>query len=167
MLTIIENLKHTECNRWVIAAADFRGSGAGQIFPCWNEPDIRTNFTISIKHHRNYTAISNTPIDMESTDDNDMVRTRFKTTDRISPYHVAIILTQLDHIPEINVRCRPDVKQQIKFAYTIVNNATFYLKRMFNTKLPPKVDHVIIPDFQDQSLESWGLVLYRYLFTYN
>jgi len=167
----LNNLNHTECNRWVIAA-DFR-SGVRQIFPCWYEPDIRTNFTIAIKHHKNYTAISNAPRDMvflffiAYIDEDDTIWTYFEITDKISPYHVAIVLSNLNHIFNMNVRCRQVVKQQIKFAHTFANNAIFYLKRIFNTTLPSKIDHVIIPDFQDQGLENWGLVLYRYLFTYN
>ncbi|XP_071646568.1 glutamyl aminopeptidase-like isoform X3 [Temnothorax longispinosus] len=146
---------------WFIAAADFRGIGARRIFPCWDEPDLRIKFTISIMHHKNYTALSNSPINYVSTDDNGMVWTRFKTTYNISAYHVAVVLSDLDRITE-NIWCRRNVKKQIKFAQQIAEKATLYLKSIFHdAQFPPKVDHIVVPGFRDEGLESWGLVLYR------
>lgn len=169
---MIENLKHVylKCDRWLLAAADFRGAGARQIFPCWDEPGVRTKFNISINHPKNYMVLSNSPIGQKvpvitvfTEDSNDMVWTHFKTTYDISAYQVAIILSQLDHLPDSNVWYRKDVEQQIKFAQIVAINATSYLRNILNSAIfPSKVDHVIIPDFRDEGLESWGLVLYRY-----
>ncbi|XP_071569965.1 putative aminopeptidase-2 [Temnothorax nylanderi] len=147
---------------WFIAAADFQGIGARQIFPCWDEPDVRTNFVISINHHSKYTVLSNSPIDQVFTDDYGMVHTRFQTTDKISPYQVAVVLSELEHIPNTTVWCRQNVKQQINFAQQVAENATLYLKGMFpDGQFPSKVDHVVVPGFRDEGLKSWGLILYR------
>lgn len=153
---------YLKCDRWLIAAADFRGTGARQIFPCWDEPDVRTKFNISVKHHKNYTALSNSPIDQVIIDGN-KVWTHFKTTDDISAYHVAIILCTLDNFPITNMWHRKDVEQETIFSHIVAINATSYLKRLlYSANFPSKVNHVIIPGFQDKGLESWGLVLYRY-----
>jgi len=98
-----------------------------------------------------------------------MVWTNFSITYKISPYHVAVILFDIHgfHVSDINshtkVWYRPHVKEQIEFAQSIVENVTWDLKRIFNhdNPLPSKVDHVVIPGFRDEGLESWGLVLYR------
>jgi len=100
-----------------------------------------------------------------------MVWTNFSTTDKISPYHVAVILSDLNgfHVFESNsdtkMWYRPHVKWQIKFAQRIIENVTCYLERIFypgrDILFLPKVDHVVIPGFRDEGLESWGLVFYR------
>jgi len=144
----------------LIAAANFRGPGARQIFPCWDEPDIRTNFTISIKHHQNYTVLSNTPVTHNYIDNNNMIRTYFKTTDKISPYHIAVVLSDLTYNSDI--WCRKYVKHEISFAQIFAKNATLCLKNMFdNISLPLTVRYIAIPNFRDEGVESWGLVLYR------
>ncbi|XP_077269183.1 aminopeptidase N-like isoform X2 [Temnothorax americanus] len=145
-----------------VAAANFRGIGARQIFPCWNESDVRTNFVISIKHHSKYTVLSNSPIDQVVTDDYGMVWTRFQTTDKISLYQIAVVLTDLERISNTTVWCRQNVKQQIKFAQQVAENATLYLKGMFpDGQFPSKVDHVVVPGFRDEGLEIWRFVFYR------
>lgn len=147
----------------MIAAADFQGAGARQIFPCWDEPYIKNKFIISIKHHRNYTALSNFPIDEEIIDDNGMFWTRFNTTVAISPYQIAVVLAELDHIPDTNVWCRKDVERQTKFAQEVAENVKLDLKRIFyNVQFPNKIYEVLIPGFRDEGVESWGLILYRY-----
>ncbi|XP_071646562.1 aminopeptidase N-like isoform X1 [Temnothorax longispinosus] len=148
--------------KWFIAAADFHGAGAREIFPCWDQPDIRTNFNISIKNNQKYIALSNSPSEdyVETTDDSGMVWTRFKTTYNISAYHVAVVLSDLYPISE-NVWGRKSVESHIKFAREIAENTTLYLKNKFHkAQFPPKVDHVVVPCFRDEGLESWGLVLY-------
>jgi len=146
--------------------ADFWGTGAQQIFPCWFLPNIRTNFHITIKHHYNYTVLSNMPIDIKSPVDNrGMLWTRFGITEEILPYHLAIVLSDFDSVSNTRIWCRKPVKQQIKFAQRVADNATSYLKRvLYNAKLPSKVNHFVIPGFPDEGIESWGLILYKYYF---
>ncbi|XP_011879067.1 PREDICTED: aminopeptidase N-like isoform X2 [Vollenhovia emeryi] len=54
--------KHSGKMGSVIAAADFQGAGARQLFPCLDEPNIRTKFTISVRHRENHAVISNEAI---------------------------------------------------------------------------------------------------------
>jgi len=151
-----------------IAAANFQGPGAQQIFPCWDEPNIRTNFTISIKHHQNYKALSNTPFIEKHTDDKSVIW-NFEPTDEISPYHVAVaVFSDLERSYRFiidktvtNWWCREEVEQEIKFAQTIANDATLHLKKTLPHDFPHKLDHIIVPGFRYEGVESWGLVLYR------
>ncbi|XP_018308846.1 glutamyl aminopeptidase [Mycetomoellerius zeteki] len=147
--------------KWLFIA-DFRGAGARRIFPCWDEPDTRTSFTISIKHDQYYRALSNTEV-------TDMLKVRhgkswthFKSTVQISPYHVMIVLHDLKHVDDSNVWCREQVKQYMEFLQSITKIAILYLKLKFNDIIHPlTVTHVVIPGFLDSGMPSWGIILYR------
>jgi len=98
-----------------------------------------------------------------------MTWTYFETTDAISPYHVAIVLSEFEHsynavVGETNTNwwCRQGVKQEIKFAQTIARDATLYLKEIFTgINFPYKLDHIVIPSFRDEGVESWGISFYK------
>ncbi|KYN08142.1 Aminopeptidase N [Cyphomyrmex costatus] len=146
---------------WLFAA-DLQGAGARQLFPCWDEPNIRTNFTISVKHDQYYSVLSNT-----EAIDNFKVRlgknwSRFETTVKISPYHIMIILHKFKRLNDSNVWCRKNVEQQVKWIHTIAKIATLHLKLKYDDIIYPlTVTHVIIPGFQDTGMSSWGIVLHR------
>ncbi|XP_028045964.1 aminopeptidase N [Monomorium pharaonis] len=149
---------------WIITAADFRGTGIRQIFPCWGHPFIKTNFTISITHPLYYIALSNAPIERALYDsDNNMIRSNFQTTDNISPDNVAIVVFDFERISDTGkMWCRQSVKQQLEFAQKVAEDTIEYLiEKLYNAKIPPDVEYAAIPDFQDEGMESWGIVLYR------
>jgi len=98
-----------------------------------------------------------------------MTYTRFQTTDAISPYHVAIVLSEFERsynavVGKIDTNWwyRQEVTQEIKFAQTIAKDATLCLKEIFTgIKFPYKLDHIIIPSFRDEGVESWGISFYK------
>ncbi|XP_018343088.1 PREDICTED: glutamyl aminopeptidase-like [Trachymyrmex septentrionalis] len=152
--------------KWIIVAGDFQGIGAQQIFPSLDESALRANFTISVTHQPNYIALSNAKITRTETRENNVaITTYFETTDKISPYQVAIVLSELPNCFDSTWRwrCRRYVQlKDIKYAQDLVENFIPYLRTVFkNSKLPRKIDYVVIPGFKDEGLESWGLVLYR------
>jgi len=54
------------------------------------------------------------------------------------------------------------VKQKIIFAQTIAEIATWDLKGIFTgINFPYKLDHIVIPSFQDEGVESWGIALHK------
>ncbi|XP_018399167.1 PREDICTED: aminopeptidase N-like [Cyphomyrmex costatus] len=154
-------MKLAVMHKWLFAA-DLQGAGARQLFPCWDEPNIRTNFTISVKHDQYYSVLSNT-----EAIDNFKVRlgknwSRFETTVKISPYHIMIILHKFKRLNDSNVWCRKNVEQQVKWIHTIAKIATLHLKLKYDDIIYPlTVTHVIIPGFQDTGMSSWGIVLHR------
>jgi len=100
----------------------------------------------SVKHEKKYTHFW----------------TYFEPTVKISPHHVMILLHDFKQVDDSNIWCREQVKQDMEFLQLIAQFATFHLKLKFdNIIYPLTVIHVVIPDFLDSGMQSWGTILYR------
>ncbi|XP_018378023.1 PREDICTED: aminopeptidase N-like [Trachymyrmex cornetzi] len=146
-------------HKWLFIA-DFQGVGVRQIFPCWDEPNIR-NFTIFIKHGR-YRALSDTKVTNMFSVKHEKNWTRFKPTVKIFPHNVLIVLHGLKQVNDSNIWCREQVKQNMTFLQSIAKNTALYLKLKLEDIIHPQsVTHVVVPGFLDSGKQSWGIILYR------
>ncbi|XP_077272183.1 aminopeptidase N-like isoform X2 [Temnothorax americanus] len=147
-----ENLK------WLIATRTWT-MGARRMFPCWDEPKFQAKFTITIKHHAKYTALSNMPSTLKII--NDMALTSFNTTPAIPTHLIAIVLCEL---PCNNWRDRQQSISDRNFARRVVTTFTSYFET--NDKWKglqnfSNVQYVGIPGLLDVGMAKWALVLYR------
>ncbi|KYN14240.1 Aminopeptidase N [Trachymyrmex cornetzi] len=153
------------------AGTNFMATYARAAFPCWDEPALKASFKIAIKHHRNYTAISNMPISEESEiDESDgKIWTHFEESPVISTYLVSFLIFDLRNISNsdgtINVWSRGSVISSASFAHEVAQKAAIELERYTNSSVRlAKIDHVALPDRYvigyNKDMESWGLITY-------
>ncbi|KAL6427956.1 hypothetical protein ACFW04_008398 [Cataglyphis niger] len=150
---------------WLIAT-HMEATGARQLFPCWDEPELKARFTISVKHSLKYKVLSNMPVQEKQIVESNMVWTHFNTTPLMSPNLVAIVaidFTSTSDDGKVKIWHREKASRAL-YTYIFTDLITTILENEWCTitlKTIPKVDYVAIPDFPEEAVVTWGLVLYR------
>ncbi|XP_012230689.2 aminopeptidase N-like [Linepithema humile] len=155
-------------NKILFAGTNFMATYARAAFPCWDEPALKATFTIAIKHHPNYTVVSNMPIFEKSEIDKSdgKIWTQFEESFNMSTYLVGFLVSDLRNISNsdgtINIWGRSNVISSASFAHEAAQKAAIELERYTNSSVQvSKIDHVALPGLSNKVMESWGLVTYR------
>jgi puromycin-sensitive aminopeptidase len=153
----------------VIATTQFEATDARRAFPCWDEPDFKAGFAITLIIDDGLTAISNGPVVEDEELANGKRQLRFAETMSMSTYLVAFVVgpfvlsdpVDVDGIP-LRVACIPGREQLTAFALETGAAVLRFFGRYFGIPYPAaKLDHVAIPDFAFGAMENLGCVTYR------
>nr|XP_056711294.1 glutamyl aminopeptidase [Euleptes europaea] len=152
-----------------IAATDHEPTDARKSFPCFDEPNKKATYKISIIHEDTYQALSNMPVAQTVSLGNSLNRTTFQESVKMSTYLVCWAVHQFDYIERTSKRGIPlrvyAQPQQIHTA-EYAANATKIIFDFFEDYFDmnyslPKLDKIAIPDFGTGAMENWGLITYR------
>jgi puromycin-sensitive aminopeptidase len=155
--------------RWG-GATQFEATDARRAFPCWDEPDKKAVFTLTLRVPRFLTALSNMPIQREHALPGSRLREiRYASSPRMSTYLLAWVIADLECVSGLdcnNVPVRvwttPGKQVQGRFALDTGRRSLEYFARWFGIPYAlPKLDMVALPDFAAGAMENWGLVTYR------
>ena len=151
-----------------IATTQFESVDARRAFPCWDEPDRKAVFEVTLTVDRDVDAFSNSPIvDVRRVGDKNVVR--FSPTMKMSTYLVAFIVGQLettetvdvDGVP-LRVVFTPGKRKLADFALAIGAFSLRFFTEYFDIPYPgEKVDLVAIPDFAAGAMENLGCITFR------
>ncbi|KAL3318781.1 hypothetical protein Ciccas_002565, partial [Cichlidogyrus casuarinus] len=157
----------------------FEASYARQAFPCFDEPDCKAQFRISLVVPDNKVALSNMPelerkpVERPATfpvePKVDYVRVTFKTTPVMSTYILAMVVGDFECIEDedengiqLRVFAPPGKKQCCDYSMLIAKKSLPFYTKCFGVVYPlPKLDLIAIPDFSSGAMENWGLVTFR------
>ncbi|XP_063493298.1 glutamyl aminopeptidase isoform X3 [Symphalangus syndactylus] len=152
-----------------IAATDHEPTDARKSFPCFDEPNKKATYTISITHPKEYGALSNMPVAKEESVDDTWTQTTFEKSVPMSTYLVCFAVHQFDSVKRISdsgkpltIYVQPEQKHTAEYAANITKSVFDYFEEYFamNYSLP-KLDKIAIPDFGTGAMENWGLITYR------
>jgi tricorn protease interacting factor F2/3 len=150
-----------------LATTQFEAADARRAFPCWDEPEAKATFDVSLLVDNNHTAISNMPVISKKKVG---VKTlyRFDTTPIMSTYLLYLAVGEFEYISSksgktlIRVITTQGKKQQGKLSLEFTKQFLSYFERYFKIKYPlPKLDMIAIPDFASGAMENWGAITFR------
>jgi puromycin-sensitive aminopeptidase len=153
----------------VIATTQFEATDARRAFPCWDEPDFKATFAVTLVVDNSLTALSNSAIVKEEDAGGGKRRVVFAETIPMSTYLVAFVVgpfectdpVEVDGVP-LRVAATPGHSRLTGFALEAGEAALRFLAGYFELPYPSdKLDHVAIPDFAFGAMENLGCVTYR------
>ena len=152
----------------VIATTQFEATDARRAFPCWDEPDRKAVFSVTLVVDEGLAAFSNTSeIGRESR--GGKVAVRFADTMRMSTYLVAFVVGPLEATDPVDVGGvplrvvhAPGKGDLTEFALEIGAHALRYFSEWFDIPYPgDKLDLIALPDFAFGAMENLGAVTFR------
>ncbi|HEV2370101.1 MAG TPA: M1 family metallopeptidase, partial [Acidimicrobiales bacterium] len=153
----------------VIATTQFEATDARRAFPCWDEPDFKAAFAITLIVDRDLTAISNGAVVEDKDLGNGKRQVTFAETMPMSTYVVAFVVgpfeltdpSVVDEVP-IRIASTRGKGHLADFAVEAAGHALHFLADYFSIPYPSdKLDHIAIPDFAFGAMENLGCVTYR------
>ncbi len=152
-----------------IATTQFESTDARRAFPCWDEPEFKATFAVSLVIPELLTAISSGAETATTALGDGTKRITFAETMKMSTYVLAWVVgpfelteaTDVDGVP-LRLAVPPGRLDMTGFGVEIGSHALRFLSSYFAILYPSdKIDHVAIPDFAFGAMENLGCVTYR------
>ncbi|KAI1887340.1 hypothetical protein AGOR_G00189300 [Albula goreensis] len=152
-----------------IAATDHEPTDARKSFPCFDEPNKKATYKVSITHSNSYGALSNMPVEKSEQLPDGKNRTSFQLSVPMSTYLVCFAVHQFNFVERTSSRgiplriyAQPLQIHTAEYAATVTKIIFDHFENYFNmTYSLPKLDKIAIPDFGTGAMENWGLITYR------
>ncbi|MDE0233592.1 MAG: M1 family metallopeptidase, partial [bacterium] len=153
----------------VIATTQFEATDARRAFPCWDEPEFKAVFGITLVVPGHLMATSNSPEINRTEHGPDRVAITYADTISMSTYLVAFVIGDFEATPAVDVDgvavriVAP--RGKLHLADYALECAVFclrYFRSYYGIPYPgAKIDHLAVPDFAFGAMENLGCIIYR------
>lgn len=152
-----------------IATTQFEATDARRAFPCFDEPNIKAVFDVTLVVPSAHVAISNTLPVHVAEHETGFKAVRFKPTPKMSTYLLAFVSGEFESIEKktkngvlVRAFTTAGKKQQVRFALDTAVRVLDFYEKYFEVQYPlPVMDLVALPDFMANAMENWGAVTFR------
>jgi puromycin-sensitive aminopeptidase len=152
-----------------LGSTHFESTDARRAFPCWDEPDAKAAWRVTLVVEEGLAAFSNGPEGARETLADGRTSIRFADTMPMSSYLVAFVVGRLDATDEVDVAGTPTRVVHVpgkgelaRFALDIGAHSLRWFGDYYGIAYPDaKVDHVAVPDFAQGAMENLGCITYR------
>ena len=152
-----------------IATTQFEATDARRAFPCWDEPDLKATYTVTLIVDDDLLAVSNSAEVSRMKLDSGKVKVQFATTMKMSTYLVAFIVGDLEATDPVDVDgtplriiAPPGNMNLTLFALDMGAHSLRYFSQYYDIPYPgDKLDMIAIPDFAWGAMENLGCITYR------
>ena len=157
--------KNSKGKQIAMMATHLSPDKARTVFPCFDEPQFRAQFKLTLDHPSSLHATSNMPIESEKSVGKAVTRTVFQFSPSMSTYLLAWVCHDFSSKSAVweNVKIthhtRPSRTKHIPEKIKLFGQSIKYFNDYFGLKYPlPKLDTIGIPNYLVGGMENWGLI---------
>jgi tricorn protease interacting factor F2/3 len=151
-----------------ILSSQFEAANARNAFPCFDEPEFKAVFRVSMTVEKGLDCISNMPAAKTTDLGKGMKRVQFHPTPIMSSYLLYLGVGNYDyaHGKAASIRVRvittPGNGRLARLPMKYAIDSIKFYEKYFGIRYPlPKVDFLAIPDFAAGAMENWGAITFR------
>ena len=161
--------KNPDGSPGVLATTQMEATDARRAFPCFDEPSLKAEFTVTLVADKKYTCLSNMDVAHEADAAGGKKAVKFNKSPLMSTYLLAFVVGELNMIESsafrvpVRVYAPPgyDIEHG-RFSLDLAAKTLAFYEDVFGIAFPlPKMDQIAIPDFSAGAMENWGLITYR------
>lgn len=150
-----------------MATTQFEAADARRAFPCWDEPEAKATFDVSVITENNHTAISNMPV-VSKKKTGKKTLFKFGRTPVMSTYLLYVGVGELEFLQgrigktQIRIVTTKGKKNLGKLSLEFTKQFLKWYEDYFKIPYPlPKLDMIAVPDFASGAMENWGAITFR------
>ena len=145
----------------------FETADAKRMYTCFDQPDLKAEFTFHITAPQDWEVVSNSLVDATEEGPGVAKVVHFRTTPRISPYITALIAGPYHKVADehegipLGLYCRSSLAQHLDpdELFEVTKQGFDFYHRVFDYRYPfDKYDQLFVPEFNAGAMENAGAV---------